>query len=93
MSGENGRATPPAEGAPPAADTTVDATAKNATVDAQKEEAPAAETKAEPAPASAPAESDEPTEGSTAAAHGIQNTTCLVAHPNFSMLTLLPLPF
>jgi len=58
MSGENGRATPPAEDAPPAADTAVDATTKNATVDVQMEEAPAAATKAE----SAPAESDKPAE-------------------------------
>ena len=73
MSGENGRATPPAEGASPAADTKQDAT-KKASVDAQKEEVPAVETKptaeseaeAKPAPATAAApteESDKPAEG------------------------------
>ena len=67
MSGENGRATPPAEDAPPAVDTAVDATTKNATDDVQMKEAPAAATKAEPAPA----ESDKPAEGSSPAAHGI----------------------
>ncbi|KAK4158130.1 hypothetical protein C8A00DRAFT_28842 [Chaetomidium leptoderma] len=62
MSGENGRATPPAEGAPLAINTKEDATKKAAAAaaaDAQKE-APAAETKvaaesgAEAAPATAP---------------------------------------
>ncbi len=62
MSGENGRATPPAEGAQPAVAAAGDATTKKVVVDAHKPAAPAAETKpaaesgAEPAPAPAAAE-------------------------------------
>jgi hypothetical protein len=70
MSGENGRATPPAEGAPPAVDTAEDATTKKAAaVDAAKDAAPVAESEAEPAPAPAPAAA-EPSAESDKAAEG-----------------------
>jgi hypothetical protein len=104
MSGENGRATPPAEGASPAADTKQDAT-KKASVDAQKEEVPAvvvetkpaaeseAGTKPAPATAAAPTgESDKPAEGKKHVSH----PNCMITRApetQFILLTLVSLVY
>jgi hypothetical protein len=86
MAGENGRTTPPAEGASPAAVENKEDATKGAAADAQKE-APAAETKAaaepgaEPAPAPAPAAAEATEESSDKATEGKQRTQSRELHP------------
>ncbi|KAJ4295695.1 hypothetical protein N0V88_004397 [Collariella sp. IMI 366227] len=80
MSGENGHAAPPAEGAPPAVETKDDATkTTTAADDSMDVEAPAAETKAavaesktEPAPAPAAAETKEESAQAPAKEHAAE---------------------
>jgi hypothetical protein len=97
MAGENGRTTPPAEGAPPVAVENKDDANQSAAADAQKE-APAAETKvaaepeAEPAPAPAPAAAEATEESSDKAAEGKQGHDSASCMPPRVQASTMPLP-